>query len=141
VVITFVDINAQKEALAQVEESEKKFRALVEASSEVLYHMSPDWSEMRQLHSRGFLADTESPTRDWLRKYIPPDEQPRMTSAIEEAVENKHVFELEHKVRRADGSIGRAFSRAVPLLDDDGKIKEWFGAASDVTDRKEKAEG
>ena len=34
-----------------------------------------------------------------------------------------------------DGSLGWTFSRAVPLLDADGEISEWFGAASDMTGR------
>jgi two-component system CheB/CheR fusion protein len=36
-----------------------------------------------------------------------------------------------------DGSIGWTSSRAVPILDGDGEIVEWFGAASDVTARRE----
>jgi signal transduction histidine kinase len=50
------------------------------------------------------------------------------------------MFLLEHRVRRTDGSIGWAYSRAVPLTDDKGDIIEWFGAASDVTARKEAEE-
>ena len=38
---------------------------------------------------------------------------------------------------RGDGTLGWTFSRAVPLLDERGEIVEWFGAASDVTARKE----
>jgi PAS domain S-box-containing protein len=117
-------------------ESEERLRALVTASSEVLYRMSPDWSEMRQLHSRGFLADTEKPSRTWLSEYIHPDDQPRVTAVIQEAIRTKSVFEMEHRVRRVDGSLGWTLSRAVPLLDANGKIMEWFGAASDITDRK-----
>ena len=56
---------------------------------------------------------------------------------IREAIRAKSTFELEHRVRRADGTVGWTFSRAVPLLDADGQITEWFGAASDVTDRKQ----
>ncbi len=117
-------------------ESEERFRALVTASSEVLYRMSPDWSEMRQLHSRGFLANTEKPSRTWLQEYIHPDDQPHVTAVINEAIRTKSIFELEHRVRRADGSLGWTFSRAVPLMDANGEIVEWFGAASDITDRK-----
>ena len=29
------------------------------------------------------------------------------------------------------------FSRAIPLLGEDGEVVEWFGAASDVTARKQ----
>src|SRR5579864_288092 len=50
------------------------------------------------------------------------------------------MFELEHRVRRTDGTLGWTYSRAVPLLDVDGNVVEWFGAASDVTARKEAEE-
>ena len=43
-------------------------------------------------------------------------------------------------MRRADGSLGWTLSRAVPILDDKGKIVEWFGAASDITERRSAAE-
>jgi len=91
---------------------------------------------MRQLHSRGFLADTEKPNRNWLQEYIPPDEQPHVTEAIHEAIRIKGIFELEHRVRRSDGTLGWTSSRAVPLMDANGEIIEWFGAASDITERK-----
>jgi PAS domain S-box-containing protein len=58
-------------------------------------------------------------------------------AVIDEAIRMKRVFELEHRVRRADGSVGWTFSRAVPLLDENGNIVEWFGAASDITERKQ----
>ena len=50
------------------------------------------------------------------------------------------MFELEHRVRRTDGTLGWTYSRAVPLLNVNGEILEWFGAASDVTARKEAEE-
>ncbi len=134
--MTLSDITERKGNEEARRKSEEGFRALAEASSEVLYRMSPDWSEMRQLHSRGFLADTESSSREWLRKYIHPDDRPYVTSAVKEAIENKSVFELEHRVRIEDGSLGWTFSRAVPVLYANGEIVEWFGAASDITERK-----
>ena len=106
------------------------------AGSEVVYRMSPDWSEMRRLFGRNFITDTETPSRNWLEKYIHPDDRPRVLAAINEAIERRSNFELEHRVRRVDGSLGWTFSRAVPLLDECGEIVEWFGAASDITARK-----
>jgi len=118
-------------------ESEGRFRALVNATSYVVYRMSPDWSEMRQLEGRGFISDTGKPRTDWLEEYIYPDDRELVLRAMREAVRAKSIFQLEHRVRRTDGTLGWAYSRAVPLLDDKGKIIEWFGAASDVTARKD----
>jgi signal transduction histidine kinase/FixJ family two-component response regulator len=121
-------------------DSEERFRALVNATSYVVYRMNPDWSEMRQLEGRGFISDSGKPTADWLKEYIHPDDRELVLRTLREAVRTKSIFQLEHRARRTDGSLGWTYSRAVPLFDGNGKIIEWFGAASDVTDRKEAEE-
>ncbi|MDY9927177.1 PAS domain S-box protein [Methanosarcina sp.] len=122
-----------KEALRK---SEERFRALVTASSEVVYRVSSDWSEMRHLYGRGFLANTESPSRNWLQEYVPLEDQQHVMAVINEAIRTKSIYQMEHRVRLADGSVGWIFSRAVPMLGANGEIIEWFGAASDITERK-----
>jgi len=116
-------------------DNEKRFRAFVMASSDVGYRMSSDWSEMRQLDGHGFLADTSSPDRTWIENYILPEDQPDVIAAIQAAIRDKRMFEFEHRVRKADGSVGWTSSRAVPILADNGDVVEWLGAASDVTSR------
>jgi PAS domain S-box-containing protein len=117
-------------------ESEGRLRALVTASSYAIYRMSADWSHMLALEGRGFIPDTNSPSGQWLGDYVDPDDQVRVTTTIQEAIANRTLFELEHRVRRIDGTLAWTLSRAVPLFDARGNITEWFGAASDVTARK-----
>lgn len=126
----------RRESIVAIQASEMRFRAFVTASAEVVYRMSPDWGEMRQLHGRNFMADTHEPTAQWLNNYIHPQDQARVLATIDAAIAAKSIFELEHRVLRVDGELGWAQSRAVPLLDPDGAIIEWIGAATDVTDRK-----
>ncbi|MBS0530593.1 MAG: PAS domain-containing protein, partial [Proteobacteria bacterium] len=88
---------------------------------------------MLELDGRGFVAESSGVRRDWLQNYIHPDDQHRVQAAIAEAIRTKSAFELEHRVKRWDGTSGWTSSRAIPLLDDDGEISEWFGTASDIT--------
>jgi PAS domain-containing protein len=119
----------------RLRDSEVRFRGLVNATADVVYRMSPDWREMRALDGRGFIADTESPSVQWIDEYLLPEDQPHILAAIEDAVARQDVFQLEHRVRLVDGSVGWTFSRALPIRDETGEIIEWFGAASDVTER------
>ncbi|HVV45812.1 MAG TPA: PAS domain S-box protein, partial [Bryobacteraceae bacterium] len=76
------DITERKQREARLRSSEERFRALVTASSDVVYQMSGDWSEMRHLVGREFIADTLEPSTSWLAKYIHPDDQPHVMETI-----------------------------------------------------------
>ena len=89
------DISERKRAEDLLRRSEERFRALVNASSDVVYRMSPDWSEMRQLDGKGFIADTGKPRKDWLNEYIDVADQPLVLKSIREAVRTKSMFELD----------------------------------------------
>jgi CheY-like chemotaxis protein len=125
-------VGAQLELARVHEETDRRFRALVNASFDVVYRMNPDWSEMHALDGRGFIADTDQPSANWLDTYIHPDDQPRVLEAVATAVRTKTVFRLQHRVRRPDGTLGWTLSRAVPLLDETGDILEWVGAAIEI---------
>jgi chemotaxis family two-component system sensor kinase Cph1 len=134
------DITDKMKSEQALRKSEERFRALVNASSDVIYRMSPDWTEMHQLDGRDFLAHTRRSDKGWIQKYIPKKDQKRVLEVINKAIAKKGTFQLEHPVKQADGSIGWTYSRAIPILDDDGNIIEWFGAATDVTPRKKAEE-
>lgn len=127
----------RRETEREIRESEERFRAFVAASSDVVYRMSPDWKTMHHLDGRQFIASTDSPDQSWMERYILPEDHAIVAHAIDRAIRNKTVFQLEHRVVRTDGTVGWTFSRAVPLLNTNGEIIEWFGAATDITARKQ----
>ena len=126
------------EALAALRISEQRFHASITAGTDVVYRMNADWSELCQPVGRNFFADVPRPTDGWLAEYIYPEDQTRVLATIAEAIRTRGVFEMEHRVRRRDGSVGWTDSRAVPLLDAQGSIREWIGNAVDITERRHK---
>ena len=131
------DITERKRAEVALGLSESRMRAYLTATTDAVYRMSPDWSEMLQLSGGGFVADAHNPSKRWLTDYIDPEDQNHVLAAISKAVEAKSVFDLEHRVKRTDGTLGWTRSRAIPILDDQGSIIEWLGAGSDITERKQ----
>ena len=140
ITVMATDVTVQVEERRKVKESEARFRALSTATREVGYRMSPDWQQLWELQGRGFLADNNEPLSGWFDKYIPTAEQQRVLTGIQRAIATKTIFEMEHQVIRGDGTLGWAFSRAVPILSNEGEIIEWFGAASDITARRQMEE-
>ena len=120
-----------------IKDREGRFRALVTATSDIVYIMSPDWTIMQQLDGRGFLPDTCEPIMNWQQKYIFAEDQAMVGAAIAEAISTKKIFQLEHRVKRIDGTPGWTLSKAVPITNEHGQIMEWFGAATDITERRQ----
>ncbi|WP_102960838.1 CheR family methyltransferase [Mangrovicella endophytica] len=133
-VVTFTDLSDLYRAEEALRDSEERARAFLTASGDAIYRMSPDWTQMRVLDGRGFIRDTGAPSTDWMQTYIAVEDRDAVRAAIDEAIAGKTMFEFEHRVRTVDGTLGWTHSRAVPILDKDGQIVEWFGAATDITD-------
>jgi len=123
-------------AQRKVAESESRLKALTLANSDAVYRMSADWSRLLEVNGQGFIADTLAPTPSWVDQYVPADDRERVVTAIRQAVDTRSPLALEHRVFRVDGSVGWTLSRAVPLLDAQGAVIEWFGTATDLTERK-----
>ncbi|SDG08710.1 PAS domain S-box-containing protein [Pseudomonas abietaniphila] len=140
VIAIVVETTSRILARRNLQQSEQRFRALVNATADVVYRVSPDWRNLRQLDGKGFLEDGIPSDLSWLDTYVPPQHQPQVNLAIKEAIRTKSTFTLEHPVIRTDGTLGWVLSRAVPLFDEHGEIIEWFGTATDVTGRREAEE-
>jgi PAS domain S-box-containing protein len=132
-----LDRTTDYESAETLRQSEEQFRLLVTATSDTVYRMGPDWTQMEQLIDKNFLADTSGPTRTWVQEYIPVEDLPQVQATIAEAIQHKNAVELEHRVYRADGTLGWAHSRAIPMLNAQGALTGWLGAARDVSARHE----
>ncbi|HMK74200.1 MAG TPA: ATP-binding protein, partial [Myxococcaceae bacterium] len=132
------------EALARdLARSEERFRSLVETSRHhAIWHT--DWQGKVAAPGAGWLALTgqtpeEARGLGWMDR-IHRDDVGVLRALWREALRTGKPVQADFRVRRADGEWAECVSRGVPLLDDDGRVREWVGTTRDVSlERREEA--
>src|SRR5262249_29951619 len=54
------------------------------------------------------------------------------------AVTSRGVFEIECRIRSGKGELRHFACRSVPISSDDGRIREWVGSCTDVTEARQR---
>jgi PAS domain S-box-containing protein len=130
------DLQYQRQAL-QV--SEERYRSLVEATTQIIWNTNaegnfvtpqPQWSAFTG------QATEELWGWGWL-EVVHPQDQASTSAAWVAAVATHQLYQVEHRLRRCDGEYRYMSVRAVPVLEEDGSIREWIGVHNDITDRKQ----
>ncbi|HUR93503.1 MAG TPA: PAS domain S-box protein [Gemmatimonadales bacterium] len=131
------DVTEQRRAEEAVRDSEARYRALVAATARIVWTMSADGrtpGDMSQWEAFTGQTAFEAAHAGWI-KVVQPEDQPEAARAWKEAVRGRTVLATQHRLRRKDGEYRHMEVRAVPVLDEQGNLREWVGAHTDVTDR------
>jgi len=65
-----------------------------------------------------------------------PDDVPRVKAVWQTHLSTGQPFEMEQRIRGADGEYRWFFARRVPLRDENGEVIRWYGTFHDIEDRK-----
>jgi PAS domain S-box-containing protein len=68
---------------------------------------------------------------------IHPDDLPMVESAWHDHVRTGEPFDIEQRVRRADGQYRWHLARRTPLRDEEGRPIKWYGAGFEIHEQKE----
>lgn len=120
--------------------SEERLAAMVDATSDLVYRTNQDWSEVDIVGGNLLFGRPGSLTPDWLDVLVHPDDRDLVSDAIARARATQTTFSVEHRMRGEDGRWAWLSSRAVPIRPIGGEVTEWFGAATDVTARRQHEE-
>ena len=136
--IYFQDVTERKRAEDSLRESDDRYRAAIEAVSDLIWTNSVDGlMEGEQQGWGDFTGQSHDEYQGygWSKAVHPEDAQPTIDE-WNRAVAEKRIFVFEHRVHRRDGEWRLCSIRAVPILNADGKIREWVGVHTDITERK-----
>jgi PAS domain S-box-containing protein len=67
---------------------------------------------------------------------VHPEDVTAIVQKWHAALASGEPFEIESRVRRADGSYRALLHRKLPLRDEHGNIVKWFGSSTDIEDRR-----
>ncbi len=72
---------------------------------------------------------------------VHPDDQERTLAAWERAWRDGAPYEIEYRIRGRDGGYRWFIGRAVPVVDEAGRVSEWVGTCTDIDEQKRSREG
>ncbi|HYF66182.1 MAG TPA: ATP-binding protein, partial [Herpetosiphonaceae bacterium] len=131
-----LDITARKQMEEALRLGEAGLRTLVNALPQLTWRLNQDGAV-------DFLNDqllryigADQITRDPLLESAHGDDLPAVRAAQTSGMAAGEPFSVECRLRRADGRYLWHLVRVVPLRDSAGAIVSWFGAATDIHERK-----
>ncbi len=136
VTTVFSDVTERRLTREKLRRSEQRFRSLVETTSKIVFSTDaqgifhrpqPDWEAFTG-QSAGQYLDPAAAI-----EAVHPEDRERTLQAWAEAMALAKNYSLEHRLRRADGVYVPMQVRAVPVIGEDGNVREWIGAYTDIS--------
>ncbi len=136
------DITERKRAEELIRESERRYRTLIDTIPQLVWTCKPDGA--CDYLSPQWVAYTGIPAREhigfgWVEQ-LHPEDRDRVHTAWMESVQESRDFDIEFRLRRADGAYRWFKSRGVPIRSEAGRIIKWQGTSTDLQEKKETEE-
>lgn len=118
--------------------SEEMFRTLANSIPQLAWMARPDgfifWYNQRWYD---YTGTTLEQMQGWGWQSVhDPNELPHVLSTIKESFATGKPWEDTFPLRRHDGEFRWHLSRMLPVKDDQGRIRLWFGTNTDVTEQR-----
>ena len=136
--ILFNDITDRRLAEQALSESEERFRTMADAIPQLAWMANPDgyiyWYNRRWYEYTGTtLAEMEG----WGWQSVhDPQALPGVLKRWQESIATGEPFDMEFPLRGADGEFRLFLTRVMPQKDGAGRVVQWFGTNTDITERK-----
>jgi PAS domain S-box-containing protein len=123
---------------ALLRRDEQRYRSLVQATAAIVWNTPASGEfEADQLGWSTFTGQSFDQLKGWgWLDAVHPDDRPHTARVWSAAVAGRSLYQVEHRLRRHDGQYRHMMVRAVPILEDDGTIREWVGVHTDIDDQK-----
>jgi PAS domain S-box-containing protein len=139
---TAQDITDRKRTEDKIREQEAELRQIIDLAPQQVRVYGPDgqrlYANRIALDYYGVSFEEWQTTGHAFRSslFVHPDDQERAARAFDANSSSGSAYELEVRVRGADGNYRWFLVRHNPLHDDKGQVKRWYVALTDIDERK-----
>src|ERR1700733_7718503 len=115
---------------------EQRWRDLTEALPQLVWSARPDGScdyFSAQWTEHTGVAEADLLGWRWMETLHPDDREPTRKFWTD-SVAGRGPYDVEYRVRRRDGAYRWFKTRGVPVRDEGGVVRKWFGTCTDITD-------
>jgi PAS domain S-box-containing protein len=124
------------------EVSEERFRLIVDTIPGLVAIMDAEGSvEMVNRQILEYFCRTIEELKKWgTTDAVHPEDLLGVIAAWRAAVDSGTAYEVEHRLRRADGAYRWFQSRGLPLRGADGRVVRWYNLLTDIDQRRQMEE-
>jgi PAS domain S-box-containing protein len=139
-----LDVDEEVRAQQELREREREFSQLVNMVPSLLWRLTPDgeptFFNKRMIDFFGLdVGDYEQPGMTGLAAAITalthPDDQAQVAKRLGHSLVTGERFTMRYRLRRADGVSRWVEGHGEPMLDDHGRILQWYGLVHDIDDQ------
>jgi two-component system, chemotaxis family, CheB/CheR fusion protein len=138
ILLAIEDITERKRTEALLQETEERFRALVDAAAQIVWTTSASGEVVEDSPSwRAFTGQAYEQWKGlgWL-DVLHLEDRERVEAWWRKAMTEKTSVATEYRIRHISGEWRWTAVRAVPLLNPDGSVRGWVGSNTDIDDVK-----
>ena len=140
--VLFDDITERKRAEAELRESEERFRLMADTAPIMLWMSGVD--KQCTFFNRGWLEFTgrtlvQELGAGWADS-VHPDDLKRCLETYSEAFDARRRFQMEYRLRQANGEYGCVLDTGVPRFDSNGSFAGYIGSCLDISEFKRQQE-
>lgn len=130
-----LDVSQQMETAAALAESEFRFDTLTDTLPQIVWSATAegvhDYFSKRWFEFTGIPEEEALNTEKWV-DLLHPDDHDRVMEVWRRCLTSGDVYDIEYRFRSQSGEYRWMRVMALPQRDRSGRLKRWFGTATDI---------
>ncbi|NJR53027.1 MAG: PAS domain S-box protein [Leptolyngbyaceae cyanobacterium CSU_1_3] len=141
-ILAAIDITDRKQLQEALYQSEERLRLIADTIPLIVWTTDPygnygdtDYVNQRWTEYTGLTAE-QATAYGW-QNLIYSEDLPAVQAFWSEACETALLYEIEYRLRRADGMYRWHLVKGLPLRNEQGQVIKWIGTCTDIHNQKQ----